>query len=75
MLLKRKQVKEGVKIIAVPQGYVNYGLLNKIIIKVDDEDVTNIDNAREAFSKISRYGNTSITLIGEDGERERLIFE
>ena len=73
--IEEYKIDQGVKIVAVPQQYFNYGLLNKIIIKVDDEDVTNIDNAREAFSKISRYGNTSITLIGEDGERERLIFE
>ena len=73
--IKEYKVEEGVKIIAVPQRYVNYGLLGKIIIKVDDNDVDNIDDAKKVFSNISKYGRTTITLIGEDGERERLIFE
>ncbi|WP_350288250.1 trypsin-like peptidase domain-containing protein [uncultured Croceitalea sp.] len=73
----RKQYKldEGVKIIAVPQQYLNYDLIGKIIIKVDDEEVNNIEDAKDVFSEISRYGRTSITLIAEDGEREKLIFQ
>ena len=67
--------KQGVKIIDVPQRYISYGLVDKVIIKVDDKDITNIEDAKEVFSEISRYGSTSITLISENGERERLIFE
>jgi Do/DeqQ family serine protease len=72
---KQYKLDDGVKIIAVPQQYVNYDLIGKIIIKVDEEDVNNIDDAKDVFSRISRYGKTSITLIDEDGERERLIFQ
>ena len=69
------KVDKGVKITDVPQQYVHYGLLGKVIIKVDDIDVNNIEDARRVFTNISRFGKTTITLIGEDGERERLIFE
>jgi PDZ domain-containing secreted protein len=72
---KQYNLDEGVKIIAVPQQYVNYDLVGKIIIKVDDENIDDIEDAKNVFSKISRYGKTTISLIDEDGERERLIFQ
>ncbi len=72
---KTYKTKQGVKIVAVPQQYGDYGLENKIIAKVDDIEIKNIEDAKEVFSNISRYGRTSITLIGENGERERLIFQ
>ncbi|WP_350285525.1 trypsin-like peptidase domain-containing protein [uncultured Croceitalea sp.] len=67
--------KTGVKIVAVPQRYRDYGLQNKVIVKVDDEEIKDLEEAKQVFSGLSRYGRTSITLIGEDGERERLIFQ
>ena len=67
--------KDGVKITAVPEGYARYNLTGKIIVEVDEEPIDNIDDAKDAFSKISRYGRTSITLVDEKGERERLIFQ
>lgn len=72
---KQYNLDEGVKIIAVPQQYLNYDLVGKIIIKVDDENINDIEDAKSVFSKISRYGKTTISLIDEDGERERLIFQ
>ena len=72
---KQFNLEDGVKIIDVPQQYVNYDLVGKVIIKVDDEDVNDIEDAKNIFSKISRYGKTTISLIDEDGERERLIFQ
>ena len=72
---KQYNLKEGVKIIAVPQQYASYDLVGKVIIEVDDNEVNTIDDAKEVFSNISRYGSTSITLITENGERERLIFQ
>ena len=72
---KKFNRKEGVKITGVPEGYRRYQLEGKVIIAVDEEEVTNIDDAKAVFSKVSRYGRTSITLIDEDGERERLIFQ
>ncbi|WP_420400004.1 S1C family serine protease [Flagellimonas sp.] len=68
-------VKKGVKIIDVPEGYGRYDLKNKVIIAVDDNDITNIDDAREHFGEISRYGRTSFTMINEKGEKERLILQ
>lgn len=69
------KLNKGVKIIDVPQRYLNYDLVGKVIIKVDNEDVDNIDDAENVFSKISKYGKTSITLMDKNGERERLIFQ
>lgn len=68
-------VNSGVKIIGVPETYRRYDLTGKVILAVDGEPVNNIEDARELFSKISRYGNTSITMLDENGERERIIFQ
>ena len=65
----------GVKIIEVPETYRRYGLDGKIILAVDDEPISNIEDARRLFAKISRYGNNSITLLDEDGQKERIIFQ
>lgn len=73
---KRKfKVKKGVKIIGVPERYYNYGLEGKILLSVDDKEIDDIQDAHKAFEKISKYGRTSITLLNEDGEKERLIFQ
>ena len=71
---KQYNLDEGVKIIAVPEYYKNYDLVGKIIIKADDETINDIEDAKDVFSGISRYGSTSITLISKNGEREKLIF-
>jgi hypothetical protein len=42
---------------------------------VDEEEINNIQDARSLFGKISRYGRTSITLLNEKGEKEKLIFQ
>ncbi|MGW9686567.1 S1C family serine protease [Flagellimonas sp. 2504JD1-5] len=67
--------KKGVKIIDVPQGYERYGLENKIIIAVGDNEIDDIDDAKEHFDEISKYGRTSFTMINEKGEKERLILQ
>ena len=68
-------VKKGVKITGVPEQYTSYGLMNKVIVAVDDQAINDVDDAKITFSKISRYGRTSITLLDENGEKERLIFQ
>lgn len=72
---KKFKIKKGVKIIAVPETYRNYGLENKVILSVDDKEINDIEDAKTIFSGISRYGKTVITMLNEDGERERLIFQ
>ena len=47
----------------------------KVIIAVDGEDIKDINDARNRFGLISRYGKTSIMLVNKDGERERIIFQ
>lgn len=66
---------QGVKIIDVPQNSRKYGLEGKVILEVDGQEVRNINDARKYFSAISRFGQTSITLMDENGERERVIFQ
>ncbi len=72
---KRFNTKKGVKITAVPESYRNYGLVGKVLLSLDGDEINNIDEARSLFSGISRYGKTVITMIDEKGERERLIFQ
>ncbi|BFP39163.1 Do family serine endopeptidase [Flavobacteriaceae bacterium GF1] len=68
-------IKSGVKITSVPEQYRDYGLLNKVMIEVDDKEIEDVEDAKNLFGKISRYGRTSITLLDENGEKERLIFQ
>lgn len=72
---KRFKTKKGVKIVGVPETYRGYGLYGKVLLAVDGEEINDIQEARILFGAISRYGKTSITMLNEDGERERLIFQ
>ena len=72
---KQFKTKKGVKITGVPERYRGYGLEGKVILEVDDEEINDIEDARTLFGGISRYGKTSITMLNENGERERLIFQ
>ncbi len=66
---------KGVKIVDVPEKLRNLDLGGKVLIAVDDQEIENIENVQEVFNKISRYGNTSITMLSEGGEKERLVFQ
>ncbi|MGF1559436.1 MAG: S1C family serine protease [Flavobacteriaceae bacterium] len=72
---KQFNTKKGVKIVAVPETYSDYGLNGKVLLAIDGEEINDIEEARELFGKISRYGKTVITMLNEKGERERLIFQ
>ncbi len=72
---KKFKTEKGVLIVGVPETYRGYGLQGKVMIAVDDEEIDDIQEARDLFGGISKYGRTSITLLNEDGERERLIFQ
>ena len=72
---KRFKTKRGVKIVGVPETYRDYGLYGKVLLSVDDEIINNIQEAKTLFGQISKYGKTSITMLNEKGERERLIFQ
>jgi Do/DeqQ family serine protease len=76
-LKEKKQFRTdlGVKIIAVPEAYRRYNLVGKVIIAIGDSEITDIEQARELSAQISRYGYTSLTLLNEDGTRERIIFQ
>ncbi|WP_437395140.1 S1C family serine protease [Flagellimonas lutimaris] len=68
-------VSKGVKITNVPESYTRYGLTNKVIIELDGDPINDIDDAKERFSQLSRYGRTSFTMINEDGEKEHMILQ
>jgi Do/DeqQ family serine protease len=72
---KKFKTDKGVLITGAPETYRGYGLEGKVMIAVDDEQIDDIHEARNLFGAISRYGRTSITLLNEDGEREKLIFQ
>jgi len=66
---------KGVKIVGVPEIYRDYGLHGKVILEVDGEEIVDVQQAKVLFGRISKYGKTSITMLNEKGERERLIFQ
>ena len=72
---KTFKTKKGVKIIGVPERYRGYGLEGKVLLSVDDEEINNIQDAKRLFNRITRYSRTSITMLTEKGEKERLIFQ
>lgn len=72
---KRFKTKKGVKIVRVPPAYTDYGLKGKVIVEVDGNKVEDKEDAKRLFGRISRYGKTSITMLNDKGERERLIFQ
>ncbi|MEM9141397.1 MAG: trypsin-like peptidase domain-containing protein [Bacteroidota bacterium] len=72
---KRFRTKKGVKIVGVPETYRGYGLDGKILLAVDGKEINDIQEARTLFGQIRRYGKTSITMLNDKGERERLIFQ
>lgn len=72
---KQFRTKKGVKIIGVPETFRAYDLTGKILLSFGDEEINNIQDARNKFGSISRYGRTSITMLNEKGEKERLIIQ
>jgi S1-C subfamily serine protease len=72
---KRFKTKKGVLITEVPESYRAYDLKDKVILEVDGVEINNIEDAKNEFAKITRYGRTIITMINEKGERERIIFQ
>jgi S1-C subfamily serine protease len=72
---EKYDTRKGVKIIGVPENSRKYGLEGKVILEVDGQEIRDIKDARKYFSTISRFGQTSITLMDENGERERVIFQ
>jgi Do/DeqQ family serine protease len=73
--MKKFKTDHGVMITGVPERYRGYGLQGKVIISIDGKKIRDIQEARNAFGSINRYGSTDITMINEKGERERLIFQ
>ena len=65
----------GVKIVGVPETYRGYGLSEKVIVQIDDMEIGNIDDAYVAFGRITKYRKTVITMVGVNGEKDRLIFQ
>ncbi|PHQ61319.1 MAG: serine protease [Maribacter sp.] len=69
------KTEKGVKIVGVPETYRGYGLKGKILLSIDDKEINGIKEAKTLFGRISRHGRTSITMLNEKGEKERLIFQ
>ncbi|WP_086477922.1 MULTISPECIES: S1C family serine protease [Arenibacter] len=72
---KTFKTKKGVKIIGVPETFRAYDLEGKVLISFGDEEIKDIQDARVKFGRITRYGRTSITMLNEKGEIERLIIQ
>ena len=72
---KRFKIKNEAKIIGVPIAYENYDLIGKVVVSSDDKLIINIDNVTELFQNINKFNRTSISMINENGARERLLFQ
>ncbi|WP_149276052.1 S1C family serine protease [Pareuzebyella sediminis] len=72
---KMYNIDFGVRIVGVPERYRGYGLDGKILLALGNEEINDIQEARMLFGRISKYGKTVITMMNENGERERLIFQ
>ena len=59
----------------MPETFRAYDLEGKVLLSFGDEEINNIQDARTKFGSISRYGRTSITMLNEKGEKERLIIQ
>lgn len=70
---KELSITGGVKIIAVAEYYRSYNLENKIIIAIDGTPINTIEDA-EKLAESGRPSKRAITLLGENGEKETLIF-
>lgn len=73
--MKKFRTKNGVKIVGVPESYRGYGLDGKVLVAVNNNEIKDKQDAKDLFGAITRYERTSITMINEKGERERLIFQ
>ncbi|WP_394748520.1 S1C family serine protease [Spongiimicrobium salis] len=72
---KLYKVDNGVKITRVAQRFQSYNLEGKLLVAIDDEEITDINHAAKLFGNISKYGTNSITMVNEDGEIERLVLQ
>jgi serine protease Do len=57
----------------VAEYYRSYNLENKIIIAIDGTPINTIEDA-EKLAESGRPSKRVITLLGENGEKETLIF-
>ncbi|TRZ41100.1 trypsin-like peptidase domain-containing protein [Robertkochia solimangrovi] len=71
---KRFKNKEGVKIIDSGRFARTQGIAGKLLVGINDENITDINDVKTAMSNAQRSGYLSITLLNEQGEKERLIF-
>ncbi|WP_047415496.1 S1C family serine protease [Cellulophaga sp. Hel_I_12] len=72
---KEFKTKKGVKIVGVSERYEGYGLGGKILLSVGDQEINDIKDAKVLFGKITKYRNTSITMMNSKGEKERIILQ
>ena len=74
---KNYKRKTGVKIVAASQSYRNYNLEGKLLIAINDNEIKDINDAEERSNNLRRNKNyyTALTLIDQDGEKERILFD
>lgn len=72
---ERFNTDHGVMITGVPESYRGYDLEGKVIVGIAGKEIKDIQDARNAFGAIGRYGKTDITMLNEEGEKYRLIFQ
>ena len=72
---KKFKIDTGIKIINVPEWYKGYGLEGEILLSINDQEITNIHEAKKLFNKTYKYRNSIITLLNTKGERRQIIIQ
>ena len=72
---KKFKINTGIKIINVPEWYKGYGLEGEVLLSINNQEITNIQEAKKLFSKIHKYRNSIITLLNTKGERRQIIIQ
>ena len=57
--------------------YRNYNLEGKLLIAINDNEIKDINDAEERSNNLRRNKNyyTALTLIDQNGEKERILFD
>ena len=66
-------VKSGVLVVAAAENSTSRSFLGKVIVEANGSSIKNIDQAKSVLSSVKPYESSSITVLDEEGNKERLI--
>lgn len=67
-------VKQGVVITETGRYLDGENLNGKLLVGINDMEIKNVEDVKTAMGELSRYRSLTLTLLNENGEKERLYF-